>query len=173
MLTSRFSSSTAWSYHRRICFVGDRPTASPHQDRRHYAWNGWSRVFRPEKNTNYHDQIHPSVLQQKSLYPKLAQDIKDHPAIIGTLLPLEQEMWVNFCGLDSLGLIFGTGRGTGRMTLLLLLNDWLRIRMEKQQLPLDHTSSTIRWVPWRTTSSTLLHRSFTNFSRERCWTGCP
>ncbi|KAJ3790950.1 hypothetical protein GGU10DRAFT_339118 [Lentinula aff. detonsa] len=43
-----------------------------------------------------HEKIHPSVLHQKELYPALAQDIRDHPQLIGTLLPLEEEVMKNW-----------------------------------------------------------------------------
>ncbi|KAE9408130.1 hypothetical protein BT96DRAFT_808383 [Gymnopus androsaceus JB14] len=45
-----------------------------------------------EDNSITHETIHPSVLHQTKLYPKLAQDIRDHPNLIGKLLPLEEEM---------------------------------------------------------------------------------
>ncbi|KAJ4499600.1 hypothetical protein C8R41DRAFT_754020 [Lentinula lateritia] len=43
-----------------------------------------------------HEKIHPSVLHQKDLYPALAQDIRDHPELIGILLPLEEEVKKNW-----------------------------------------------------------------------------
>ncbi|KAJ3857808.1 hypothetical protein EV368DRAFT_17272, partial [Lentinula lateritia] len=43
-----------------------------------------------------HEKIHPSVLHQKDLYPALAQDIRDHPELIGILLPLEEEVKQNW-----------------------------------------------------------------------------
>lgn len=43
-----------------------------------------------------HEKIHPSVLHQKDLYPVLAQDIRDHPELIGILLPLEEEVKENW-----------------------------------------------------------------------------
>jgi hypothetical protein len=43
-----------------------------------------------------HETIHPSVLHQKDLYPKLAQDIRAHPKLITELLPLEEEMKQNW-----------------------------------------------------------------------------
>ncbi|KAF9076243.1 hypothetical protein BDP27DRAFT_1380318 [Rhodocollybia butyracea] len=39
-----------------------------------------------------HEKIHPSVLQQTNLSPRVKQDLKDHPELIGELLPLEEEM---------------------------------------------------------------------------------
>ncbi|KAJ3758641.1 hypothetical protein EV360DRAFT_43439 [Lentinula raphanica] len=43
-----------------------------------------------------HEKIHPSVLHQKDLYPALAQTIRDHPELIGSLLPLEEEVKQNW-----------------------------------------------------------------------------
>jgi len=39
-----------------------------------------------------HETIHPSVLRQSSVYPSLTSDIKNNPALICGLMPLEEQM---------------------------------------------------------------------------------
>ncbi|KAF8168146.1 hypothetical protein B0H34DRAFT_684398 [Crassisporium funariophilum] len=39
-----------------------------------------------------HESIHPSVLQQQSLYPALSELLKKHPKIVCNLSPMEEEM---------------------------------------------------------------------------------
>ncbi|KAH9950393.1 hypothetical protein B0H21DRAFT_723255 [Amylocystis lapponica] len=49
-------------------------------------------------NTNNvtHETIHPSVLMQQSLIPALADDLRAHPGVVGSLLPLEIELKANW-----------------------------------------------------------------------------
>lgn len=40
--------------------------------------------------------IHPSVLEQAKIYPRLAHVLRDHPQVVSQLLPLEEEMKKNW-----------------------------------------------------------------------------
>ncbi|KAJ2920394.1 hypothetical protein MD484_g113, partial [Candolleomyces efflorescens] len=57
---------------------------------------GVQRPIPSETNEITNEWIHPSVLEQANLYPRLAHVLENHPQIVCPLLPLEEEMKRNW-----------------------------------------------------------------------------
>ncbi|PSS37677.1 hypothetical protein PHLCEN_2v501 [Hermanssonia centrifuga] len=58
--------------------------------------NSIQRTIPTTTNDITHETIHPSVLKQRQLKPELLQDVQNNPALIWTLLPLEEQMKDNW-----------------------------------------------------------------------------
>ncbi len=58
--------------------------------------NSIQRTIPTTTNDITHETIHPSVLKQKQLKPELLQDVQNNPALIWTLLPLEEQIKDNW-----------------------------------------------------------------------------